>query len=118
LFTVVADSAPFNRCVYSAAQGIIAKLRSHAVKAVPTDANGRKKRSKHSKDESSKDAVRKKKKKVKETTVIDLSADGTDGKVPFDADEFLYLESFKQPNVLDRLLERTNRYLYIFNWCF
>ncbi len=36
----------------------------------------------------SKDAVMKKKKKVKETTVIDLSADGTDGKVPFDADEF------------------------------
>ena len=51
-----------------------------------------------------------KKKKVKETTVIDLSADGTDGKVPFDADEFLYLESFKQPDVLDRFLGRTNRY--------
>lgn len=59
-----------------------------------------------------------KKKKVKETTVIDLSADGTDGKVPFDADEFLYLESFKQPDVLDKFLGRTNRYLYIFDWYF
>ena len=46
LFTVVADSAPFNPCVYSAAQG-------------------RKKRSKQSKDESSKDAVSKEKKEGK-----------------------------------------------------
>jgi len=51
LFTVVADSAPINPLVNSAAQGIIAKLRPRAVKAATTVAKGRKKRNFESKDD-------------------------------------------------------------------
>jgi len=74
LFTVVADSAPINPLVNSAAQGVIAKLRPRAVKAATTVAKGRKKRNFESKD----DGVRNKKQQAKDPKVIDLSADGAD----------------------------------------
>ena len=85
MFTVVADSAPINPLVNSAAQGIIAKLRPRAVKAATTVAKGRKKRNFESKD----DRVRKKIQQAKDPKVIDLSADGADDKGLFNVEAFL-----------------------------
>jgi len=97
LFTVVADSAPINPLVKSAAQGIIAKLRPRAVKAATTVAKGRKKRNFESKD----DRVRKKIQQAKDPKVIDLSADGADDKGLFNVEAFLCPRDFKGRTIPD-----------------